>query len=158
MDVHRVDELMAEARRLAAEYHRTTGKPLAVSGENAVCDAIARLGLEPARDGADDYDAERHDPSARVRLQTRARLVVDDATRRPHRPGQLEAEKSWDAVLLVLMDEDYAALQMHEASRGEIEQAPAEAAPNKRGRLCVARFRNIGRLAWTREDGCVIDG
>ena len=46
--VYEIDKLMNEARRLAAEYRRATGKTLAISGEIAISDAIHLLGLEPA--------------------------------------------------------------------------------------------------------------
>ena len=41
---------MSETRRLASEYRRATGKPLAVSGEIARYDASRLLGLELVAD------------------------------------------------------------------------------------------------------------
>jgi hypothetical protein len=158
MGVYRVDKLMAEARRLAAEYRRATGKTLAISGEIAVSDAVTLLGLEPAEEGAEGYDAVRRSAHGEKRLQVKARMLFDDTTRRPHRLGQLKVDKPWDAVLLVLMDENYETVEMVEADRAAIEDSLAEATPNKRGTLSVARFRNIGRLVWTREEGRVTDG
>lgn len=145
-----MDKLMAEARRLAAEYRRATGKTLAISGEIAVADAIALLGLDAAPDEADGYDVVRRGPAGDTRLQVKARLVFDD-TRRPHRLGQLKTDKTWDAVLLVLMDENYAAVEILEAPRAAIEAALAAAKPNRRGTLSVARFRHLGTVVWTRE-------
>ncbi|MEQ8661981.1 MAG: hypothetical protein RLW62_14285 [Gammaproteobacteria bacterium] len=158
MGVYSVDRLMAEARRLAAEYRRATGKTLAISGEIAVSDAITLLDLVPAEDGAEGYDAIRRGAAGSERLQVKARMLFDDTTRRPHRLGQLKTDKPWDAVLLVLMDENYDTVEMIEASRAAIEASLAEATPNRRGTLSVARFRNIGRLVWTREAGRVTDG
>ena len=152
MSLYRIDKLMAEARRLAAEYRRATGKTLAISGEIAVSDAINALGLEPAPADADGYDAVRTDGERLLRLQVKARVVFDD-TRRPHRLGQLKLDKDWDAIVLVLMDDDYEAMEMFEATRAAVEESLAEARPNRRGTLSVARFRNIGRCVWTREDG-----
>ena len=154
MSVYHIDKLMAEARRLAAEYRRATGKALAISGEIAVADAIRLLGLEAAPEGAEGYDVVRHTPTGPVRLQVKARLVFDD-TRRPHRLGQLKVEQDWDAVLLVLMDENYEVVEILEAARPAIAEALAEARPNRRGTLSVARFRNLGRAVWAREDGTV---
>lgn len=154
MSVYHIDKLMAEARRLAAEYRRATGKTLAISGEIAVSDAIRLLGLEAAPEGAEGYDVLRHTPAGPLRLQVKARLVFDD-TRRPHRLGQLKMEQDWDAVLLVLMDENYDVVEILEAPRTAIAEALAEARPNRRGTLSVARFRNLGRTVWLREDGAV---
>lgn len=159
MDIYRVDKLMTEARRLAAEYRRATGKTLAISGEIAVSDAIGLLGLEPAPADAEGYDVVRPATALRppCRLQVKARVVFDD-TRRPHRLGQLKTDKPWDGILLVLMDENYEAIEMYEAAREVVEEALAEATPNRRGTLSVARFRNVGRLVWTREEGRVQGG
>ncbi len=156
MDVYRVDKLMAEARRLAAEYRRATGKTLAISGEIAVSDAIHLLGLEAAPADAEGYDAVAYSADGERRYQVKARVVFDD-TRRPHRLGQLRLDRPWDCLLLVLMDENYEPGEIHEASRAAVEQALEEARPNRRGTLSVARLRNIGRLVWTREQGRIED-
>ena len=158
MGVYDIDKLMAEARRLAADYRRATGKTLAISGEIAVSDAVTLLGLEPAEAGVEGYDALRRTEHGAERLQVKARMLFDDTARRPHRLGQLRIEQGWDAVLLVLMDENYDTIEIVEAPRAAIEESLAEATPNKRGTLSVARFRNIGRRVWTREEGRVSDG
>ncbi|MGE0858496.1 MAG: hypothetical protein AB7I01_05560 [Gammaproteobacteria bacterium] len=150
MGVYEIDKLMNEARRLAAEYRRATGKTLAISGEIAVSDAIHLLGLEPAPADAEGYDAVRLVDGRAERLQVKARAVFDD-TRRPHRLGQLKLDKPWDAALLVLMDENYEPVEIHEASRGALEAALAEATPNKRGTVSVGRFRMVGRCLWSRD-------
>lgn len=154
MTIYRVDKLMAEARKLAAEYRRATGKTLAISGEIAISDAISLLGLEPAPGDAEGYDAIRQLPGGPEQLQIKARAVFDD-TRRPHRLGQLKLDRGWDAVLLVLMNEDYEPLEILEARRPAIEAALADARPNKRGTISVGRFRAIGRLLWTQDGGPV---
>lgn len=157
MGVYRVDKLMAEARRLAADYRRATGKTLAISGEIALSDAIGALGLEPAPDGANGYDAVRHRPDGPAeRVQIKGRVVFDD-TRRPHRLGQLRLDGDWDVTVLVLMDEDYEPFEMLEARRAVLEEVLAEAKPNRKGTLSVGRFRAVGRLAWTRATGLESD-
>ena len=150
MGVYQIDKLMGEARRLAAEYHRATGKTLAISGEIAISDAITLLGLEAAPGDAEGYDALRAVEGGMDKLQIKARTVFDD-TRRPHRLGQLKLDKDWDAVLLVLMDENYEPVEIHEARRAPLEAALAEATPNKRGTVSVGRFKIIGRCLWSRE-------
>lgn len=150
MGVYQIDKLMGEARRLAAEYRRATGKTLAISGEIAISDAITLLGLEAAPADAEGYDALRSVEGGADKLQIKARAVFDD-TRRPHRLGQLKLDKDWDAVLLVLMDENYEPVEIHEARRAPLEAALAEATPNKRGTVSVGRFKMIGRCLWSRE-------
>lgn len=149
MGVYQIDKLMGEARRLAAEYRRATGKTLAISGEIAISDAITLLGLEQAPRDAEGYDALRAIDGGVDKLQIKARAVFDD-TRRPHRLGQLKLDKDWDAVLLVLMDENYEPVEIHEARRAPLEAALAEATPNKRGTVSVGRFKMVGRCLWSR--------
>ena len=150
MGVYQIDKLMGEARRLAAEYRRATGKTLAISGEIALSDAINLLGLEPAPAAATGYDVVRTINGLDEKLQVKARAVFDDS-RKPHRLGQLRLDQPWDATLLVLMDENYEPIAIYEAGRAAIAAALAEATPNKRGTLSVARFKRIGQCRWCRD-------
>ncbi len=70
-------------------------------------------------------------------------LVVDD------NPDAVEVLKR------TLMDEDYEPFEIHEADREDIEEFANSSSKSrsKRGAMSVARFKIIGRLAWTREDG-----
>ena len=156
MSVYQIDKLMGEARRLAAEYRRATGKTLAISGEIAISDAISLLGLQPAPAEAEGYDAIRVIEGGEDKLQIKARTVFDD-TRRPHRLGQLKLDKAWDAALLVLMDENYEPIAIYEARRQALAEAVAAATPNKRGTVSVGRFKLIGSCLWSRDDGRAID-
>ena len=67
MGVYRVDKLMSEARKLAAEYRKATGRTLAISGEIAINDAVVQLGLEPAPRDAEGYDAPAQPSDCRSR-------------------------------------------------------------------------------------------
>ncbi|MEJ2395127.1 MAG: hypothetical protein P8Z77_10160, partial [Candidatus Thiodiazotropha sp.] len=71
------------------------------------------------------------------------------------RLGQLKLDKDWDSVVLVLMDENYEPYEIYEAERDEIleflDQSSSSRA--KRGAMSVSRFKIIGRLVWTRENG-----
>jgi hypothetical protein len=149
MTVYAVDKLMAEARRLAAEYRRMTGKTLPLSGELAVNDAVRLLGLEAVEEQGLGYDAQRPTPAGTERLQVKARVVFDEL-KSSHRVGELKLDRDGDAVLLVLLDADYETYAIYEATRPAIEAALAEARPNRRGTLTVARFQRIGRLVWSR--------
>jgi hypothetical protein len=153
--VYAPDKLIAQARQLAAEYRRTMGKPLpGVSNEIAEHDAIRLLRLQP-KASAQEGGYHAIDPSrGNKRLQIKSRAIFDEA-KSGQRIGQLNMEAAWDSVLLVLMDEDYEPYEMYEAERADIEAFSAKSSKgrSKRGALSVARFKIIGRLAWTREDG-----
>jgi hypothetical protein len=146
-------ELIAQARKLAAEYRRTVGRPLpGVSNEIAEYDAVTLLGLEAVNDNALGYDAI--DPENGDRIQIKSRTLFDE-TRGGARIGQLKLNQEWDAVALVLMDENYEPFEIYQARREELEEYVGQASSNraKRGALSVARFKIIGELRWTRENG-----
>ncbi len=152
MGVYRVDKLMSEARKLAAEYRKATGRTLAISGEIAINDAIMQLGLEPAPRDATGYDATRKRGDTIERRQIKGRAVFGDK-RQPHRLGQLKLDKPWDIAVLVLMDEEYEPFEMIEATHSAIENVLAASKPNRRGSISVARFKIIGERVWTRDGG-----
>ncbi len=153
MPVYSLDKLIGEARRLAAEYRRTTGKTLpGISAEIAVSDAIQLLGLERPGDDEVGYDALVHHSGGVTRIQIKGRVIFDEA-KRGQRIGQLKLGDAWDAVALVLMDENYEPTEIYQAPRQEIEQALAGTASSgrgKRGALSVAKFKVIGELVWDR--------
>jgi hypothetical protein len=149
-----VDKIMAEAPRLSAEYRRATGRPLAVGGEIAKHDAVRLLGLSPAPDDAQGYDAVRACHAGDViRYQIKNRAIFDDKT--GQRLGQIKTNNGWDRVLLVLLDEEFEAFEIHEATRNAIaavSEGAQRSARSKRGSLSVARFKVIGRLVWSHTD------
>ena len=148
MTVYSVEKLMAETRRLAAEYRRMTGKTLAVSGEIAISDAIRLLDLKPAPD--DECDAIQQSADATERLQIKGRVVFDES-KGGHRLGQLRLDRDWDKTLLVLMDENYEPYEIYEALRDDLEQALSGKSVNKRGAMSVAQFKILSELLWVRE-------
>ena len=156
MAVYSVDKLISQARRLAADYRRATGKSLAgVSIEIARSDAARLLGLELVDDPALGYDALDADGR---RIQIKGRAIFDEG-KSGQRIGQLRLDKDWDRLLLVLLDEDYEPYEIHEATRADIDQAVADAQGkrSRRGALSVARFRHLARLVWTCEEGVIED-
>lgn len=148
-----IEKLMAEARKLAAEYRRATGKTLPISGEIAINDAIRLLALEPSNEPTAAYDAlRRNAEGGATRLQIKARVVFDEI-KSSHRVGELKLDRPWEAVLLVLLDENYEPFAIYEAQRPAIELALEDARPNKRGTLTVPRFQRIGELVWSHDPG-----
>jgi hypothetical protein len=67
------------------------------------------------------------------------------------RVGSIDLKNEWDAVLLVLLDEDFEAVEIFEAQRPAVEAAllaPGSRARNERHSLAVSKFKSIGRRRW----------
>jgi len=156
MSVYSVDKLITQARQLASEYRRTTGKSLGISSEIAEHDACQLLNLElcpQPRTGG--YDAVGLGDREGKRVQIKGRVIFDES-KSGQRIGQLKIDKEWDSVVLVLMDENYEPFEIYEAQRDEIEDVWNKASASKRakrGAMSVARFKIISERVWTRENG-----
>ena len=144
----------------AAEFWRTTGKPLpGVSGEIAEHDAAELLNLELCEDRTGGYDAVGRGSRDGKRIQIKARVIFDEE-KSGQRVGQLKLEKEWDSVVLVIMNDSYEADEIYEADRDDILDSMDEAAKSnrkKRGAMSVARFKIISRLVWNRDEGEIED-
>jgi len=158
MAVYDVDKLMTEARKLAADYRRATGKALGISTEIAVHDVIRLLKLIPAEPGAGGYDAIGTGVREGRRIQIKGRTIFNDK-KSGQRIGQIKVEQDWDSVMLIIMDENYEPQQIIEAAREAITEAMTDTSANraKRGAMSVARFRAIGHLVWSQERGLIDD-
>lgn len=149
------DKLIAQARILAAEYRRTMGRPLpGISNEIAEHDAVRLLKLEAVSKDGEPVSWDAVDPADGKRIQIKSRTIFDE-TKGGERIGQLKMNQEWDAVVLVLMDEDYMPYEIYQAERGQLEEYASKSSSSraKRGALSVARFKIIGRLRWDRENG-----
>lgn len=159
MTVYDLDKLMSEARHLAAEYRRATGKSLGgVSGEIAEFDAARLLDLDLIRD-AGGYDAIGRGSREGKRIQIKGRAVFDES-RSGQRIGQLKIDREWDSVMLVLMDQDFESFEIYEAEREDVLEAiegSGNSRRTKRGLLSVAKFKIIGRLVWSASEGPIDD-
>ncbi|VAX07349.1 hypothetical protein MNBD_GAMMA25-2643 [hydrothermal vent metagenome] len=147
MTLYAVDKLMSEARRIAAEYRRTTGKSLGISAEIARHDACRLLALEVDEDNSGGFDAYDKD-GKKIQIKGRTMFVE---SRSGQRIGQLKLEQDWDAVVLVLMDEEFQTTEIYRAARDVVEEAFEESTRSKRGAMSVARFRKIAERVWARE-------
>ncbi|UUW70546.1 hypothetical protein [Pseudomonas oryzihabitans] len=144
--------LLSQAKGLARRYKELTGKPLGITGEVAEYEAARLLGLELHSARQAGYDAtEIRDGSPR-RIQIKGRQVTS-GNRRAGRMGAIDLRQEFDSVLLVLLDDDFNAYEMREASRGDVEAAlarPGSKARNERGSLAIAQFKAISILRWRR--------
>ena len=159
MTLFAVDKLMSEARRIAAEYRRTTGKSLGISSEIAKHDACRLLDLEPSESPPGGYDAEGKGRRDGLKVQIKGRAIFDEK-KSGQRIGQFKLDQEWDLAVLVLMDENFEPFEIYETERSEIEEALRDNTSEKRkkrGAMSVARFKNISRLAWTKEEGTIDD-
>lgn len=156
MSVYSIDKLMSEARRLAKDYRAATGKTLPITGEIAVNDAIRVLQMDAATEPGLGYEAIFSKNGINQRVQVKGRAIFNNK-RSGHRLGQLKLEQEWDAIILLIMDEDYESREIYIANKESILDA-VNNSKNKRGSISVARFRNIGELIWTAENGLEDDG
>jgi hypothetical protein len=151
-DSDRILEILGDAKKLAQEYRQLTGKPLGITGEVAEYEAARILGvkLTPARQAG--YDAIEVRDGVERQLQIKGRCLLDNC-----KPGQqlggIRIDKQWDVVLMVLLDQNFEAIEIYEAERNEVVAAilaPGSKARNERGSLAVSKFKSIGRLRWRR--------
>ena len=153
----RVLELLAQAKVLAGEYYRLTGKPLGVTGEVAEYEAATRLRLELVPPRTPGYDAIERTPAGTRRLQIKGRFLVEGSSP-SQRLGKIKTDAEWDALLMVELDGEMQAVRIHEAPRAAVLaalEAPGSKSRNERGALSMSKVRRIGRLRWSRETGIV---
>lgn len=146
-----VMEILAQAKRLALEYRAVTGKPLGITGEVAEFEAARILGLELTAARQAGYDAVEHVNGTVRRLQIKGRCLLPGC-KPGQRLGSIDTQKEWDAVLMVLLDENFDATAIYEADRAAVLVAllhPGSRARNERGALAVSQFKAIGRCRWS---------
>ena len=147
-------EVLSEAKLLARRFYRLTGKPLGITGEVAEYEAAMKLGLElhPARQTGYDATEIKEDRAARIQIKGRCVLNPLKIT---GRLGAIDLRQPFDAVLLVLLDSEFNAFAMYEASRATVEAAltlPGSKARNERGALAIRQFMSMGTLRWARHE------
>jgi hypothetical protein len=146
----RIMGILAQAKKLAQEYRVVTGKPLGITGEVAEYEAARLLGVQltPARHAG--YDAT--DSEGR-RFQIKGRCLLPGC-KPSQRLGSIDIDKEFDAVLMVLVDENFDAFEIYEAKPEPVVAAliaPGSKARNERGALSVRVFKKIGRRVWQRD-------
>ena len=151
--MYSIDKLINETRHLAAEFRRTTGTILPVSGEIARYDVAHHLNMALCEDRGCGYDAIGNTPHDGLRVQIKSR-VIGDCVKSGHRIGQLNPAGNWDLVVLSLMNGDFEPVEMYQACRDEVMDALTDNKTRvKRGAISVAKFKIIADLVWTQELG-----
>jgi len=149
-DNQRIMDLLRQAKALARDYRRLTGKPLGITGEVAEYEAARHLNLSlmPARQAG--YDAVRKSDGRRYQIKGRCVLAAGKPSQRV---GSIDVTKDFDVVLLVLLDENFNASTIYEVEKGSVLDVlakPGSRSRNERGTIGVALFKRIGRKVWER--------
>ncbi|MDH5394609.1 MAG: hypothetical protein OEY11_15605 [Gammaproteobacteria bacterium] len=160
MTVYETDKLVVEARKLAANYRRATGKPLGISSEIAEFDAARIMDLELLKDRPGGYDAVGKSGDHKdKRIQIKGRAIFD-AEKGGQRVGHLKTDKDWDSILLVIMNENYEPVEIYECDREVVENALDEqknSNRSKRGAISLAKFKIISTLVWSYDEDSADD-
>lgn len=149
-DLKQIGEVIHRAKKVAIEYRKLTGKPLGITGEVAEFEAARVLGLGLCKARQAGYDAIRQEDESVCKIQIKGRRLGRGA-KRGQRLGSIRLDREWDAVLLVLLDEDFETTEIREAQRPDVEAAllaPGSKARNERGALSVGKFRSISKRVW----------
>jgi len=142
-----IQDVMLAATTVAKRYRQLTGKPLGITGEIGEVVAADLLGLELAVARQAGYDALGKDGR---RIQVKARCILP-SSKRSQQVGTIRLDQEWDTVALILMNEDFEALSIYEATRPAIEaalEAPGSKARNERGSLAISKFKSIATRVW----------
>ena len=147
--------ILRDAKCLALEYRQLTGKPLGITGEVAEYEASRLLGIDltPARQAG--YDAVRSIDGRCYQIKGRCILP---GSKPGQRLGAIDISKEFDAVLLVLLDENFNATAIFEADRDAVIAAlvkPGSRSRNERNAMSVNLFKRIGRRVWPNSEGQV---
>lgn len=149
----RVLAILAEAKRLAQEYRALTGKPLGITGEVAEFEAARILGVELTEARQAGYDAIERVNGTTRRLQIKGRCRLE-GSKRSQRLGSIRFAHEWDAVLMVILDQNFDAVEIYEAERPAVVAAltaPGSKARNEAGAMAVSKFKAIGRVRWRKD-------
>lgn len=145
-------EILREVKKLGQEYRSLTGKPLGITGEVAEFEAARILNLQLTSARQAGYDAIELNSGSGRKLQIKGRCVLE-GSKRSQRVGRIKIDAEFDAVLLVLLDQNFDATVIYEADRGPVITAltaPGSRARNEKGALAVSKFKAISRVRWKR--------
>ncbi|QZE30255.1 DUF6998 domain-containing protein [Pantoea ananatis] len=143
--------LLKEATIIALRYYQLTRKPLGVTGEVAEYEAATILGLDLCTARQAGYDATESVDGIIKTIQIKGRYMPDPK-KVSARLGSIDIAKPFDNVLLFLLDENYDAFAIYEATRENVLSAlqePGSRSRNERNQLGITKFKAISTLRWS---------
>ena len=156
-----INQLMAQTRKLAADYRLQTGQALPVTEELARFDAINILGLckwdkDDGFDATDMLDTNTADePKSKNRSTDhyliKGRVIFKGGKAR-QKLGKLSLKAKWTNLLMVIYNADYLPTRIYTIKRSVIDNEMADLAQDKRGSMTVAKYKAIGDLVWENPD------
>ena len=142
-----IGEILNKARAAAVSYYDLTNKPLGITGEVGEYEAARLLNLDLAPAREEGYDAT---DSKGMKYQIKSRRITDDGKNKSQKLGTINIEKEWDAILMVLLDEQFRPTEIWEASRKRVEtelRKPGSKS-RERGVLSASKLKSIGKQRW----------
>ncbi len=143
--VYQVDKLVTKAQKLAALYRRKTGKTV------AVIDAVKLRDLIPPAPDVGSYGTSGLCEGRTARILVKVHAVLSDR-HRTHRLGQRKLGPQGNVPMPVVLDQEYAPLEVVEASGAAVEDVLAEGNANRRATPTVMRSGRIGVLSRPGQD------
>lgn len=144
-------DVLASAKDVAKRYYQLTGKPLGITGEIAEMEAARLLSLELAPPRQSGWDASRlREDGSMEHLQIKGRWMMN-GYRSAARVGAIDFDSEFDAVLLVLLDENLSPSEILRADRPNVVKAltdPGSRSRNLRGQMSISKFRQISTRVW----------
>ena len=139
-------DVLASAKEVAKRCFQLAGKLLGITGEIAEMEASRLLGLELAPPRQSGWDASRlREDGSMERLQIKGRWMMN-GYRSAARIGAIDLNSEFDAVLLVLLDENLSPSEILRADRSKVVMAltePGSRSRNLRGQISISKFRQI---------------
>lgn len=152
INLEEVGPLLAQAKAIALEYYRITGKPLGITGEVGEYEAAKRLNLTLVEARTPGYDAIWK--GERIQIKTRA--IADFRRLGGQKIGSLKAKDAglWDALVLVLLDMSFEPRRIYKCPRLSIDilLGKTESNARKRGQLAVSEVVKSSELVWQDRD------
>ncbi|MDH5434300.1 MAG: hypothetical protein OEY19_10175 [Gammaproteobacteria bacterium] len=138
--------LMEQTRLVAADYHQTTGMALPVTAELARFDAIDKLDLQKteAVEGVDAIDPK----SPKYQFLIKGRAIFKNKKSR-QKLGKLSLDQPWNALLMVLYNDEYQPTAIYQIERDIIEKELESISVDRRGSMTVAKYKALGELKWS---------
>lgn len=157
--LYQLDELMTQTRKLAAQYRLQTGQILPISNELAKYDAQQILDLCSPTSDQKLKSVDCIAKGTNLTFQVKARVVFK--VHAPQRVGQLNLLGDWTQTLLVIYDESYQPDEIYALEKSMILDflntlPKGSSHKNKRGAISVAKFKALGELIWSIEQGIII--